>query len=602
MTPERPTRNSRLRRRTDRLSLETPTDATRARRPRPERRIGGVRLYLALAFAAVALIAAGLTYVLASGSSDNAASSSSSAIALGRSAKLADRVGQANPVNIKTVVAKGTDPNYSAWVVDQSGHLVTPAFVNGFDFRDLPGREAAIRAGLSGSRSVDTLANSVSLVSLPVFHNGRLEGALLARAERAESVTKALNALRGDRFTAAVVAVLIAVILGALIASAITTRVKRLADSAARISEGQLDEPLKGAGGRDEITDLGRALETMRAALRETFGALRSERDRLSAIFDALDEAVIVVGPDGESRFQNAAAGYLVLADGKVLEALMPWVRRALSRGSAESDGVRVGEQVYALAMTNLPAEGAVLAVVRDRTEELRRGIAERDFVSNAAHELRNPIAGISGAIEVLRGGAKDDPDAREHFLSRLAEDAERITRLTQSLLTLARIEAVSEGTSEPVDVGLVVHDVSQMVPCPTGLELEVDIDGDPVASGDSVLLRQVLIGLLTNAFKNTSAPGTVTLGARREGENSVLIEVTDTGKGISPDEVGRVFERFYRGSGALEQEGFGLGLSIAKRMVDVMGGEIGVTSEVGVGSTFWVRLHAAKPAPTPVA
>ena len=73
---------------------------------------------------------------------------------------------------------------------------------------------------------------------------------------------------------------------------------------------------------------------------------------------------------------------------------------------------------VYALAMTNLPAEGAVLAVVRDRTEELRRGIAERDFVSNAAHELRNPIAGISGSIEVLRGGAKDDPEAREHFLS----------------------------------------------------------------------------------------------------------------------------------------------------------------------------------------
>ncbi len=600
MTPERPTRNARLRRRTDSLTLGT--SQGEGRRRGSERRVVGVRLYLALAFAAVALIAAGLTYALASGSSDDAASSSSSAIAVGRSVKLADHVGLAQPEHIKDVVVKGTDPNYSAWVADERGHLVTPAVVNGLDFRTLPGREAAIRAGLSGTRSVETLPNSVTIVSLPVFHNGRLEGALLARAERAESVTKALAALRGDRFTAALVAVLVAVILGALIASAITTRIKRLADSAARISEGRLDEPLKGAGGRDEITDLGRALETMRAALRETFGALRSERDRLSAIFDALDEAVVVVGPDGESRFQNAAAGHLVLADGKVIEALMPWVRRALSRGSAESDGIRVGEQVYALAMTNLPAEGAVLAVVRDRTEELRRGIAERDFVSNAAHELRNPIAGISGAIEVLRSGAKDDPEAREHFLSRLAADAERITRLTQSLLTLARIEAVSEGTREPVDVGLVVNDVSQLVPCPDGVELEVDIAGDPVASGDSVLVRQVLIGLLTNAFKNTSAPGTVTLGARINGDSSVLIEVTDTGKGISPDEVGRIFERFYRGSGALEQEGFGLGLSIAKRMVDVMGGEIGVTSEVGVGSTFWVRLQAAKPAPTPVA
>jgi signal transduction histidine kinase len=80
------------------------------------------------------------------------------------------------------------------------------------------------------------------------------------------------------------------------------------------------------------------------------------------------------------------------------------------------------------------------------------------------------------------------------------------------------------------------------------------------------------------------------------------MIEVNDTGSGIAPDEVDRVFERFYRGSGSLQKAGFGLGLSIAKRMVDVMGGEIGVDSEVGVGSTFWVRLPAARPAPTPVA
>jgi signal transduction histidine kinase len=131
-----------------------------------------------------------------------------------------------------------------------------------------------------------------------------------------------------------------------------------------------------------------------------------------------------------------------------------------------------------------------------------------------------------------------------------------------------------------------------------------VGLDTEPglTAEGDAVLLRQVLIGLLTNAFKNTPAPGAVTLRARRLEDGEVLIEVEDTGNGIAPDEVGRVFERFYRGPRALEQEGFGLGLSIAKRMVDVMGGKIGVHSEVGVGSTFWVRLPAATTAPSPVA
>src|SRR5688500_19300574 len=131
----------------------------------------------------------------------------------------------------------------------------------------------------------------------------------------------------------------------------------------------------------------------------------------------------------------------------------MPWLRRASARGAAEHDGLRIGDRVYAVGARKLAAEGAVLAVVRDRTDELRRELAEREFVSNAAHELRNPIAGISGSIEVLLSGAKDDPEAREHFLGRLAEDAERISRLTHALLTLARMEAVEEGEAEVVDV-----------------------------------------------------------------------------------------------------------------------------------------------------
>ncbi len=98
-------------------------------------------------------------------------------------------------------------------------------------------------------------------------------------------------------------------------------------------------------------------------------------------------------------------------------------------------------------------------------------------------------------------------------------------------------------------------------------------------------MLRQVLIGLLTNAFKNTPAPGTVIVRARRGTEDRVRIEVADTGTGISPEEIDRIFERFYRGTGSLEQEGFGLGLSIARRMVDVMGGEIGVDSVEGGGA-----------------
>jgi signal transduction histidine kinase/HAMP domain-containing protein len=573
-----------------------------ARQRSVRRRPFGVRLYLAVAFAAVALITAGLAYLLVSDTGERAADEELTQIAIGRTVSLADEIGSRRDRAAATTLAGITEEGYSAWVFDADGRLATTKESRGVDLLAIPGARDAVRGALIGSRFVDELPDGVTLVAVPIFREGTIDGALLGRSVRSPEVEEAIAQLQGDRLTALGVAVAVAILVSFLIASAITSRVKRLADSAARISEGDLDDPLEGTGGRDEITDLGRALETMRGALRETFSALREERDRLSAILEALGEAVMVVQPDGEVRFSNAAAAGLIGEDGRAIEPLLPWLRRASRRTVSENDVLRVGDRVYSLNARQLPAEGAVLAVVRDRTEELRREVAEREFVSNAAHELRNPIAGISGAIEVLRAGAKDDPEAREHFLARLSEDAERISRLTESLLTLARMEAVGEGGTEALDVAIVVEEATEAVVPPDGVEVEFDIGSDLVGQGDRVLLRQVLIGLLTNAFKNTPPPGKVTVRGRRGSRGEVTVEVEDTGSGIPPEEVSRIFERFYRGSGSLEQEGFGLGLSIARRMVDVMGGEIGVDSVEGQGATFWVRLRAAQPATTPVA
>jgi len=573
-----------------------------ARQRSVRRRPFGVRLYLAVAFAAVALITAGLAYLLVSDTGERAADEELTQIAIGRTVTLADEIGSRRDRAAATTLAGITEEGYSAWVFDSDGRLATTKESRGVDLLAIPGAREAVRAALIGSRFVDELPDGVTVIAVPIFREGTIDGALLGRSVRSPQVEEAIAQLQGDRLTALGVAVAVAILVSFLIASAITSRVKRLADSAARISEGDLDDPLEGTGGRDEITDLGRALETMRGALRQTFSALREERDRLSAILEALGEAVMVVQPDGEVRFSNAAAADLIGEDGRAIEPLLPWLRRASRRTVSENDALRVGDRVYSLNARQLPAEGAVLAVLRDRTEELRREVAEREFVSNAAHELRNPIAGISGAIEVLRAGAKDDPEAREHFLARLSEDAERISRLTESLLTLARMEAVGEGGTEALDVAIVVEEATEAVVPPDGVEVDFHIGNDLVGQGDRVLLRQVLIGLLTNAFKNTPPPGKVTVSARRGPGGEVTVEVEDTGSGIAPEEVSRIFERFYRGSGSLEQEGFGLGLSIARRMVDVMGGEIGVESVEGKGATFWVRLRAAQPATTPVA
>jgi two-component system, OmpR family, sensor histidine kinase ResE len=414
-------------------------------------------------------------------------------------------------------------------------------------------------------------------------------------------ITAGVVYLFGDRPRAVLGAIALGGLSGFFIAVASSHRVTRLSRAAGQLAAGAFDTPLE-TGYRDEIGDLARALDSMRASLKESFGVLTADRNKLKAIFDGLTDAVIVVDEDGALRFSNRVAAKLLDPAGLPPESMLPQLKRAADLGFAAHPALRIGDRAYAMTARALPKERAVLVVARDRTDEMRRELAEADFISNAAHELRNPLAGISSAIEVLREGAKDDPGALEHFLGRLAEDAERMNRLTKSLLTLARVESIGAGEAEVVDVAAAVEDSVSAVEAPAHIRVEVEIAPELAAKGDPILLRQVLVGLLTNAFKHMPLPGRVTVRGRRDGESEVVLEVIDTGTGIPEAEIERVFERFYRRDESRKQEGFGLGLAIARRMVSVMDGEIGAHSVEGEGTTFWLRLPLAQPTSTPVA
>jgi signal transduction histidine kinase len=558
-----------------------------------------MRLWLGAAFALVSLITAASVYVFVDDSSGRTLQSESADLAAGKTSSLANDLSRVDKLHAANVLAQANSETYDAWAVNRHGNAYAPG-QNLAALETIQQRTEATRAALANRTYRASLPGNVTVASAPIPGKGFARGAVIVRAEPPPALTRAFDDLRGDRLRALLIAIAIGVLVGFLASSLIAVRVRRLARSAEQMAAGRFDAPLPPGGG-DEIGDLTRALDAMRKELRETFGMLNTERDRLSAIFDGLTEAVIVVGDDDKVRFTNPAAGRLV-QDGRPAESLLPLLRRAAERGAAEVPVLSIEGRVYGVQARRVPAEQAVLLVVRDRTEELKREQAEREFVSNAAHELRNPLAGIMSGIEVLQEGAKEDRETRDRFLARLAADAERMTRLTQSLLTLARAEAEGDRDAQVVDVTLAATEAVDAVQAPDGVEVNTEVDADLVAEGDPVLLRQVMIGLLTNACTHTPPPGAVTLRASRGEEKTVTIEVEDTGRGIPAEEQDRVFERFYRGSGTMEGEGFGLGLSIAKRMVDVMGGEIGLRSEQGSGSTFWVRLRAAKPTPTPVA
>src|SRR5436190_16209807 len=500
-----------------------------------------MRRWLGASFALVSLITAASVYVFVDDSSGRTLQSESADLAAGKTSSLADDLAKVDKLHAANVLAQANSETFEAWAVNRHGNSFAP----GQDLAALATVQQkgdAIRAALANRSYRASLPGNITVAAAPIFGTSYARGAVIVRAEPPPALARAFDQLRGDRLRALLIAIVIGVLVGFFASSLIAIRIRRLAQAAEQMAAGRFDVPLPPGGG-DEIGDLTRSLDTMREELRKTFSMLATERDRLSAIFDGLTEAVIVVGEEGEVRFTNPAGGRLV-RDGQPAAALIPALRRAAEHGSDEVPVLSIDGRIYGVQARRVAAEHAVLVVVRDRTEELKREQAEAEFVSNAAHELRNPLAGIMSGIEVLQGGAKDDPEVRDRFLSRLALDAERMTRLTQSLLTLARVEAAGgRDPGQVVDVSVAAEEAIEAVEPSEGVELQSEVDRDLVAEGDPVLLRQVMIGLLSNACAYTPPPGTVTLRASRGAENSVTIEVQDTGKGIPPDEQNRVFD-----------------------------------------------------------
>jgi two-component system phosphate regulon sensor histidine kinase PhoR len=260
-------------------------------------------------------------------------------------------------------------------------------------------------------------------------------------------------------------------------------------------------------------------------------------------------------------------------------------------------DSSEFGQLVRTLNETAEHLQRAVEQLEREHAELEKVERVRKDFVTNVSHELRTPLASIQGYTETLLDGAIDEPAHNRRFLGIIRHNAERLTRITEDLLTLSRIEQKRqqfEFDSHPVAM-LLADAIDLMRPLAEKHSIRLELEPAPVDAFvrcDSEAVSQILSNLLDNAIKYTHAGGRIVVGAALRG-GFVEFQVRDTGIGIPAEDLTRLFERFYRVDKARSREmgGTGLGLSIVKHLVSAQGGAARVESRVGEGSTFFFTL-----------
>ena len=234
---------------------------------------------------------------------------------------------------------------------------------------------------------------------------------------------------------------------------------------------------------------------------------------------------------------------------------------------------------------------GNILFLLQDLTRIRQLEIVRRDFVSNVSHELRTPLASLKLISETLQDGALDDPPAAKKFLARMEGEIDNLIQLVGELLELSRIESgrvpLEKEWVKPVELTNRVRDRMALQAERAGITIQLDISGDlPAVFIDAPRMEQVLVNLVHNSIKFTNPGGDITIKVEQK-QNEIIFHVIDTGVGIPPKDLERIFERFYKTDRSRTERGTGLGLSISRHLVEAHNGKIWATSDPGSGSTF---------------
>jgi len=357
------------------------------------------------------------------------------------------------------------------------------------------------------------------------------------------------------------------------------------------------------------IAELAHDFNTMASRLQSSFDQSVTERARIEAVLAATADGMLAIGPDAIVRYLNPAAERLLRTSAETavgrpfiasardyeLDAL---VRRTIAPPRAsEAQVVTFGPDRTPLRAVAVPITGggewSVLLVLTDLTELARIDIVRRDFVANVSHELRTPLAAARALVETM----EDDPEGTAAeaglFFGKLKQQIERMTSLVNELLDLSRIESgAMELKPEDLDLREIWEEtVSLLRPALDSAEMRVHIpDQQVIVEADRSAILRICGNLLSNAARYGGHGSTVHIDFRDDGE-LVAMGVRDEGPGVPPQELTRVFERFFKGENGRTSQGVGLGLAIVRHLVRAHGGTVDAESPTGGGAIFTVRL-----------
>jgi two-component system phosphate regulon sensor histidine kinase PhoR len=412
-------------------------------------------------------------------------------------------------------------------------------------------------------------------------------------------------------------AFLFALIVAAVAAHWSARRLERIVEVAARIAEGDLQARIRETS-QDEVGRVAAAIDVTARRVEQSFAAVRSSQRQLETLLNSMQDAVIAVSADGLVQWANQPMDRLVPQGTRLHQPVVETIRDpdflATVKEAASSREVKtsratsiVSGRAFDVTAAPLPDGGAV-AVLRDLTETERVEKTRRDFIANVSHELRTPLTSIQGYAETLLDSTPENVSPNREFLEIIRKNSSRMSRLTEDLLTLARVES-GETRFEPeaVPPAELLHDAEESfreIARGHGIELQIQDfspnEDSPILHLRSVLadreaIHQVFSNLIDNALKYGASGGRIVLGARAV-PHAVEFFVQDFGAGIASEHLPRLFERFYRVDKARSREsgGTGLGLAIAKHIMLAHSGSIRAESDLAHGSTFLFTLPTA--------